>query len=182
MAQAALRRGALPGPGRHLLDEVDALTPPREMAHEATGRVVATLLENLDGLQPREGVAVLAATNRLDTVDSGVHLAGAVDRLVEVPPPSTPPPASASSRCTSAALRRWLARLWRRPANTAVIKQSAGMSGAEISELVRRTLEEKVRAGAVEGLVTEDDPARRHGAVRVGSARARPPAPRWWAG
>src|SRR5581483_10475731 len=70
------------------LDEVDALTPPREMAHEATGRVVATLLENLDGLRPLEGVAVLAATNRLDAVDPAFTRPGRLDRLVHVPLPT----------------------------------------------------------------------------------------------
>jgi transitional endoplasmic reticulum ATPase len=139
------------------LDEVDALTPPREMAHEATGRVVATLLENLDGLQPLTGVAVLAATNRLDAVDPAFTRPGRLDRLVEVPLPD-----AEGRRQILAVHQRRAAQLPERelfaPSDyRRLLRGSEGMSGAEIEELVRRVLEEKVRSGAVEGQITEDD-------------------------
>src|SRR5215207_4927571 len=85
--QAAFDEARKRAPCVIFLDEVDALTPPREMAHEATGRVVATLLENLDGLEPMEGVVVLAATNRMDAVDPAFTRPGRLDRLVHVPLP-----------------------------------------------------------------------------------------------
>jgi len=162
------------------LDEVDALTPPREMAHEATGRVVATLLENLDGLQPLEGVAVLAATNRLDAVDPAFTRPGRLDRLVHVPLPD-------------AAARLQILTVHQRRANQLAgrdlfepsdyrrfVKGSAGMSGAAIAELLRRVLEERVRARAIDGLVTEDDLLRAMDSFEWGRpGRARRPR-RWW--
>lgn len=162
------------------LDEVDALTPPREMAHEATGRVVATLLENLDGLQPLEGVAVLAATNRLDAVDPAFTRPGRLDRLVRVPLPN--PEARLQilgvhqRRANKLAERDLFAPSdYRR-----LVRGSEGMSGADIEELVRRTLEDKVREGATEGLITEDDLLRLMAQFEWSTGgRARRPR-RWW--
>jgi hypothetical protein len=45
-------------------DEIDALARHREESHEATHRVVSTLLENMDGLEESKGIVVIAATNR----------------------------------------------------------------------------------------------------------------------
>lgn len=50
-------------------------------------RVLAQLLTELDGLQPRAGVLVLAATNRPDAVDGALLRPGRFDRLLKVPPP-----------------------------------------------------------------------------------------------
>ena len=162
------------------LDEVDALTPPREMAHEATGRVVATLLENLDGLQPLEGVAVLAATNRLDAVDPAFTRPGRLDRLVHVPLPDVEARqqilAVHQRRAEKLAGRELFAPSdYRR-----FLRGSAGMSGAEIAELVRRVLEDRVRSGATEGMVTEDDLLHTMSQFEWGrQGRAQRPR-RWW--
>jgi transitional endoplasmic reticulum ATPase len=165
------------------LDEVDALTPPREMAHEATGRVVATLLENLDGLRPLEGVAVLAATNRLDAVDPAFTRPGRLDRLVHVPLPT-----EEARRQILAVHQRHAEKLAGRElfeasAYDRLIRETAGMSGAEIAELVRRALEDKVRTGIAEGLVTEADLLRATAEFEWGrQGRARRPRRRggWW--
>src|SRR5205814_1625482 len=68
-------------------DEIDALARPRDDAHEATHRLVSTFLENMDGLQKADGVVVLAATNRPESVDAALTRPGRFDRLVEVPLP-----------------------------------------------------------------------------------------------
>lgn len=162
------------------LDEVDALTPSRDTAHEATGRVIATLLENLDGLQPLEGVAVLAATNRLSGVDPAFTRPGRLDRLVHVPLPD----AAARAQILAVHLRR-AEKLAERglfaPSDyRRFIRGSEGMSGAEIEELVRRVLEERVRAGDTEGVITEDElltTMARFEWGRTGRARRRRP---WW--
>jgi transitional endoplasmic reticulum ATPase len=162
------------------LDEVDALTPPREMAHEATGRVIATLLENLDGLLPLEGVAVLAATNRLDAVDPAFTRPGRLDRLVHVPLPG------AEARRQILAVHRGRAEklagreLFALSDYRRFIRGSDGMSGADIEELVRRVLENRVRAGAVEGLISEGELLATMSQFewgRAGRARRRR---RWW--
>jgi len=46
--------------------------------------VVNALLEELQGFEDREGVIVIAATNRLDGVDPALRRAGRLDRIVEV--------------------------------------------------------------------------------------------------
>ncbi len=50
-------------------------------------RVLAQLLMEMDGLQRRLGVLVLAATNRPDLVDAALLRPGRFDRLLYVPPP-----------------------------------------------------------------------------------------------
>src|SRR5581483_3757193 len=162
------------------LDEVDALTPSREMAHEATGRVVATLLENLDGLQPLEGVAVLAATNRLDAVDPAFTRPGRLDRLVHVPLPDGAARAQILSVHERKAEKLAGRELFAPSDYRRLMKATDGMSGAEIEELVRRVLEGKVRAGATEGMITEDDFLHVAAQLEWGrQGRARRPRP-WW--
>ncbi|CAG8766758.1 9864_t:CDS:2, partial [Acaulospora colombiana] len=51
-------------------DELDALVPRRDDSlSESSARVVNTLLTELDGLDSRRGVHVIAATNRPDMID-----------------------------------------------------------------------------------------------------------------
>ena len=49
--------------------------------------MLSQLLAEMDGLQRRVGVIVLAATNRPDQVDAALLRPGRFDRLVYVPPP-----------------------------------------------------------------------------------------------
>lgn len=162
------------------LDEVDALTPPREMAHEATSRIVATLLENLDGLEPLNGVAVLAATNRVQAVDPAFTRPGRLDRLIEVPLPDVDGRLQilqVHERKAEALAERTLFAPsdYRR-----LLKETEGMSGAELEELVRRALEDKVRSGQTDGVVTEDDLLRMVRAFEWGQqGRAKRPQS-WW--
>lgn len=50
-------------------DEIDSLAPSREDSHEATRKVVATLLQNMDGMKANPNVTVVAATNRPQDID-----------------------------------------------------------------------------------------------------------------
>jgi SpoVK/Ycf46/Vps4 family AAA+-type ATPase len=50
-------------------------------------RVLSQLLVELDGLQPRAQVLVVAATNRPDLLDSALLRPGRFDRLIHVPLP-----------------------------------------------------------------------------------------------
>jgi len=50
-------------------------------------RVLAQLLMEMDGLQSRLGVVVLAATNRPDRIDPALLRPGRFDRLLHVPAP-----------------------------------------------------------------------------------------------
>jgi transitional endoplasmic reticulum ATPase len=143
--QEAFDRARAQRPAVVFLDEVDALTPRREMAHEASHRVVSTLLENLDGLRPLEGVIVVAATNTPDSVDAALLRPGRLDRLVEVPLPD----ADARAQILHVHLRRAEHRAGRKLFELSdwqrIVRATDGMSGAEIEEIVRRTLEARVR-------------------------------------
>jgi transitional endoplasmic reticulum ATPase len=69
-------------------DEIDALAPPRGGGDgPVTDRVVAQLLSEIDGIEELKDVFLLAATNRIDCVDSALLRPGRFDRIFEVPAP-----------------------------------------------------------------------------------------------
>lgn len=76
-------------PSLIFLDEVDALAPRRGQTTDSgvTDRVVASLLTELDGVEPLSDVVVLGATNRPDLIDPALLRPGRLERLVFVPPP-----------------------------------------------------------------------------------------------
>ena len=76
-------------PSLIFLDEVDALAPRRGQSTDSgvTDRVVASLLTELDGVEPLSDVVVLGATNRPDLIDPALLRPGRLERLVFVPPP-----------------------------------------------------------------------------------------------
>lgn len=70
-------------------DELDALVPHRDDSNsEASSRVVNTLLTELDGVGDRNGVYVIAATNRPDMIDSAMLRPGRLDKQLYVDLPS----------------------------------------------------------------------------------------------
>jgi ATP-dependent 26S proteasome regulatory subunit len=152
------------GRGVLFLDEANALSlehllPPTQ-AREASARLVAALCERLDGLDDFAPLLVVASTNRTDSVDPALVAPGRLDRLIEVPLPDGPAQQEifrlARSRAEAAAGRRLFGDLDFR----SLLPPMGGMSGAEISEVMRRALEQKVHAagaGRDEGLVTTQD-------------------------
>ncbi|KAH7116171.1 P-loop containing nucleoside triphosphate hydrolase protein [Dendryphion nanum] len=70
-------------------DELDALVPHRNSEQsEASARVVNTLLTELDGLSTREGIYLIAATNRPEMIDSAMLRPGRLETLLYVELPS----------------------------------------------------------------------------------------------
>jgi ribosome biogenesis ATPase len=69
-------------------DELDALCPKRSMDNNAaTERVVNQLLTEMDGLEDRKQVFIIAATNRPDIIDPAMLRPGRLDKLHYVPLP-----------------------------------------------------------------------------------------------
>ncbi|CAA18886.1 ribosome biogenesis factor recycling AAA family ATPase [Schizosaccharomyces pombe] len=68
-------------------DEIDALTANRG-EDNSSDRVVAALLNELDGIEALRNVLVLAATNRPDMIDPALMRPGRLDRLLYVGPPN----------------------------------------------------------------------------------------------
>src|SRR5690606_15705102 len=83
------QRARASAPSLVFLDEIDALAPRRGQSVDSgvTDRVVASLLTELDGIEPLRDVVVLGATNRPDLIDPALLRPGRLERLVFVEPP-----------------------------------------------------------------------------------------------
>ena len=70
------------------IDEIDAIAPKREeVIGEVERRVVAQLLAAMDGMEARGNVIVIAATNRINSIDEALRRPGRFDREIEFPVP-----------------------------------------------------------------------------------------------
>lgn len=67
-------------------DEFDALCPKRSDSGDgnATQRVVNQLLTEMDGIQERKGVFLMAASNRPDIIDPAILRPGRLDKIIYV--------------------------------------------------------------------------------------------------
>jgi len=164
LLQEILRIAMAEGRAVLFLDEAEALSlehllPPPQ-AREASARLVAALCEKLDGLGTTARTLVIASTTRTDAIDPALVAPGRLDHLIEIPLPDP------------AAQREILELVRARTEKTAgrplfakidydkILPVMGGMSGADISVIVRRALEVKVRReaeGAATDLVTTDD-------------------------
>ncbi|KAI1918594.1 Ribosome biogenesis ATPase rix7 [Ophidiomyces ophidiicola] len=115
-------------------DELDALVPRRDdTLSEASARVVNTLLTELDGLgSARQGIYVIAATNRPDIIDPAMLRPGRLETLLFVNLPS------ADERVD---ILRTLVRNLAFQVTTDVeelVRSCEGFSGADLGSLLRR--------------------------------------------
>jgi transitional endoplasmic reticulum ATPase len=146
----ARARGA--APSLIFLDEIDALAPVRGPDNdEVTGRVVAALLTELDGLEELHGVVVVAATNRPDMVDPALLRPGRLEQLVFVPPPD------ADARADIMAVAGAHTPLARGVDLRAVAVGCEGFSGADCVALVRQAALSAMRRSLDDPAVTGDD-------------------------
>ncbi|MCS7107856.1 MAG: AAA family ATPase [Sulfolobales archaeon] len=83
------RKARIYAPSVVFLDEIDSIAPTRGVFEDThvTERVVSQLLTELDSIEKLRNVAVIAATNRPDLVDSALLRPGRFDRVIYVPPP-----------------------------------------------------------------------------------------------
>ncbi|MGH7885223.1 MAG: CDC48 family AAA ATPase, partial [Thermodesulfobacteriota bacterium] len=70
-------------------DEIDALAPIRSDSNttKVSERVVSQLLTEMDGIEELPDVQILAATNRIDIVDTALLRPGRIDLILEIPKP-----------------------------------------------------------------------------------------------
>ena len=152
LLQEILKIAMAEGPAVLFLDEAEALSlehllPPPQ-AREASARLVAALCEKLDAMNTAERILVVASTTRTDALDPALVAPGRLDHLIEIPPPDP------------TAQREILELIRLRTEKTAgrplfetidydkILPVMGGMSGADLSVIVRRALEVKVRAAA----------------------------------
>ncbi|HKV58641.1 MAG TPA: CDC48 family AAA ATPase [Ktedonobacteraceae bacterium] len=84
------RRAKQAAPCIVFFDEIDALAPRRggEIDGHVGDRVIAQLLTEMDGVEGREGVIVVAATNRPELIDTALLRPGRFDLVVELDYPN----------------------------------------------------------------------------------------------
>jgi len=154
------------GEGRAVLflDEAEALSLehllPPPAAREASARLVAALCEKLDALQPNGRVLVVGATSRTDAVDAELVAPGRLDHLVEVPLPDADAQREILELIKARTERHAGRALFEPIDDRKVLPVMGGMSGADISEIIRRALETKVHrsaGGAEPGPVSTED-------------------------
>jgi len=91
-SEAKLRKlfeeAARRAPSIVFIDEIDAIAPPRErVIGEVEKRIVAQLLALMDGLNRRQNVIVIAATNIPNALDPALRRPGRFDRELAIPIP-----------------------------------------------------------------------------------------------
>jgi transitional endoplasmic reticulum ATPase len=117
------------------LDEVDAIAPSRGSGSSdsnVTERVVSQILTEIDGLEELHNVVVIAATNRLDIVDSALLRPGRFDRIIQVPLPD------AKGRENIFRIHTRKKPLADNVDLTKLVEQTEGYSGAEIEGICNR--------------------------------------------
>jgi len=71
------------------IDEIDSIASQRaDDSNESSRRLVAQLLTLMDGFKPDDKVLVLAATNRLEDIDSALRRPGRFDWILDFPSPT----------------------------------------------------------------------------------------------
>lgn len=86
--RALFRKARKNGRAVIFIDEIDAIGGRRDSQSEESARTLNALLSEMSGFRDSDGIVVLAATNRLDTLDEALLRAGRFDRLIEVPLPT----------------------------------------------------------------------------------------------
>jgi transitional endoplasmic reticulum ATPase len=131
-------------------DEIDALAPCRSAGggQHVAERVVAQLLAEMDGIEELAGVFVLAATNRVDMIDPALLRPGRIDHVIAIAPPNDE---------ERLAILRVHAR--GRPFASDIVlgeiaTRTAGLSGAELEQLLREAGMNAVRDAVSRGEIT----------------------------
>eukprot|EP00605_Chrysophyceae_sp_TOSAG23-4_P000055 GSChrysophyteH1.ASY1.ANO1.57.1 assembled CDS len=124
-------------------DELDALCPRRGTSDSGNGvseRVVNQLLTELDGLESRKDVYIIAATNRLELIDDAMLRPGRLGKLLYVPLP-----AQEDREDILSALTRKVNVDAVSLKDVSADPRTSGFSGADLAALVREAGLEVIR-------------------------------------
>jgi cell division protease FtsH len=122
------------------VDEIDAMGGKREYGgHDERMQTLNALLAEMDGFADNTGIVVIAATNRLETLDTALLRPGRFDRKVHVPLPGV----KARAEILAVHLRK-LKRTRSLDVEQLAIS-SAGMSGADLANWVNEAAIEAAR-------------------------------------
>jgi len=129
-------------------DELDALVPKRTgEGSSGTERVVNQMLTEMDGVNERSQVFVIAATNRPDIIDPAMLRPGRLDRLLFVPLPTE------EGRVEILRTHARHLPLADDVDLDAIAKSAEGFSGADLAGLVRESAYLAIRSANVPAAV-----------------------------
>lgn len=124
------------------IDEIDAVGGSRNGGHDERLQTLNGLLAEMDGFTDNAGIVVVAATNRLESLDTALLRPGRFDRKVYVPLPGT----SARAEILDVYLKQ--IKTTDGISSSDLAKMGAYMSGADLSNWVNEAAIEAVRSGS----------------------------------
>ena len=147
--RSAFKKARLAAPCVLFFDELDAFCGRRKGAsasHSGRGdKLLATFLTEMDGLDERGGVFVLAATNRPEEIDDALLRPGRFDGLLYVPPPTEEERVLLLKHYTEGMALDASVDL------EAIAKETAHYTGAEVEGLCREAFLGAASGGEAEG-------------------------------
>ncbi|MFM6933794.1 MAG: CDC48 family AAA ATPase [Novosphingobium sp.] len=117
------------------IDEIDSLVPARGSGAnepQVTGRVVNTILAEMDGLEELQSVILIGATNRPGLVDPAIMRPGRLDELIYVGTPN------AEGRVQILGIHTAKMPLAKDVDLKAIAAQTERFTGADLEDVVRR--------------------------------------------
>ncbi len=130
-------------------DEIDAVGKKRDNRSDEREQTLNALLSEMSGFGENDGVVVLAATNRLDTLDEALLRAGRFDRQIEVPLPGL------EERARILAVHARQKPLSPEVSLSELARQTSLFSGARLETLLNEAAIAAVKRGA-EAIEPED--------------------------
>jgi transitional endoplasmic reticulum ATPase len=122
------------------IDEIDSIAPKRgQVTGETEKRLVAQLLTLLDGLEPRQNLVVIAATNRPEAIDEALRRPGRFDREIVIGVPDE------GGRREILGIHTRGMPLAEDVDLASLARQTYGFVGADLAALVREAAIEAVR-------------------------------------
>ena len=129
-------------------DEIDSLCAARGSDNQATERVVNQLLTELNGLQDRKQVFVIAATNRPDIIDPAILRPGRLDQVLFVLLPKTDQ--------RTAILKALMKKVPNKDVDVLELaERTEGFSGADLAMVVREAANQVLRENEGETFITQ---------------------------
>jgi|GEM_PF-5940791 len=166
------------GPAIVFIDELDALAPSRALNQGGPSqRIVSVLLNVLDGITPLKNVTVLAATNHVEAIDGALLRPGRFDRHIPISLPDREGLREIFVTNCMKAEQQAGKTLFDVMPYEEILDKMQGFSGADVAEIVRRVLDERLDAAlegqAPEGNVTAEQVLAVVGAYERRKAEAR---------
>ncbi len=127
------------------IDEIDSIGGNRDSRSEFGAELLTQLLQGLDGMKSRSDILIIAATNRIDSLDPALTRSGRLDKHVYVGMPDT----LARKEIFRIHIEKHfqIAKIPVLASNLdldLLAEKSEGLVGADIHEIIRRTVEKAV--------------------------------------